>query len=46
MAVLVQEQIKAEYSFILHSQDPFSDDKEAVYGEVAVGLGETLASGN
>ena len=46
MAVLVQEQIKADYSFILHSRDPFSTDKESVYGEVAIGLGETLASGN
>ena len=30
----------------MHSRDPFSEDEESVYGEVAVGLGETLASGN
>ena len=46
MAVLIQEQIKSEYSFILHSKDPFSNSEEQVYAEIAVGLGETLASGN
>ena len=46
MAVLIQEQVKSDYSFILHSRDPFSTTKASVYGEVAVGLGETLASGN
>ena len=46
MAILIQEQIDAAYSFILHTKDPFSTDSQGIYAEVAVGLGETLASGN
>jgi hypothetical protein len=45
MAVLIQEKIDASYSFVIHSKDPvFHSDQTAI--EVAVGLGETLASGN
>lgn len=49
MAILVQEQVKSQYSFILHSRDPVAKAGQAsvgIYAEVAVGLGETLASGN
>ena len=46
MAILVQEQVNAAYSFILHTNDPFNTDSHGIYAEVAVGLGETLASGN
>ncbi len=45
MAVLIQEQLKPEYSFILHTQSPVSTDEDALYAELAAGLGETLASG-
>ncbi len=45
MAVLVQEQLKPEYSFILHTQSPVSTEEDALYAELAAGLGETLASG-
>ena len=45
MAVLIQEQLKPEYSFILHTQSPVSADEDALYAELAAGLGETLASG-
>jgi phosphoglucan,water dikinase len=45
MAVLIQEQLKPEYSFILHTQSPVSADEGALYAELATGLGETLASG-
>lgn len=45
MAVLIQEQLKPEVSFILHTQNPVSADEDALYAELATGLGETLASG-
>ena len=45
MALLIQEQLKPEYSFILHTQSPVSADEDALYAELAAGLGETLASG-
>ena len=46
MAVLVQEVIEAEYAFVIHTANPFSGDRRELYGEVVVGLGETLCSGN
>ncbi|CEM06669.1 unnamed protein product [Vitrella brassicaformis CCMP3155] len=42
MAVLIQELLPASYAFVLHTQNPFSDEKDEVYGEVVPGLGETL----
>merc|ERR1712187_511876 len=45
MSVLVQEMIQSEYSFVLHSCDPITNSENHVYGEIALGLGETLASG-
>ena len=45
MAILVQEQVKTAYSFIVHTKDPFTATT-GIYAELAVGLGETLASGN
>ena len=47
MAILVQEQISPAYSFVLHTKDPFSSAADSgMYAELAVGLGETLASAN
>ena len=46
MAVLVQQMIDSEYSFIIHSTNPINDDKNQVYIELACGQGETLASAN
>ena len=43
MAVLVQEMVPVEHCFVLHTAAP--GRPEAVLAEVAVGLGETLASG-
>jgi alpha-glucan,water dikinase len=43
MAVLVQEVVPARYAYILHTVHPFSRNKEEVYAEVVLGLGETLA---
>lgn len=36
------------YSFVMHTRDPFSaaSNDGVMYAELAVGLGETLASGN
>eukprot|EP00831_Metopus_contortus_P040797 TRINITY_DN3196_c0_g1_i3.p1 TRINITY_DN3196_c0_g1~~TRINITY_DN3196_c0_g1_i3.p1 ORF type:complete len:315 (-),score=78.26 TRINITY_DN3196_c0_g1_i3:86-1030(-) len=42
MAVLVQKVINAEYSFVIHSKNPMSNDEDELYGEIAVGLGEAL----
>ncbi|CEM11132.1 unnamed protein product [Vitrella brassicaformis CCMP3155] len=45
MAVLVQELLTPSHSFVLHTVNPLSKDKEELYAEIAPGLGETLASG-
>ncbi len=45
MAVLIQQQLTPDLSFVLHTTSPTSDDKDEVMAELAVGLGETLASG-
>ena len=44
MAVLVQEMLVPDYSFILHTVNPINHNDQEVYVELAVGLGETLAS--
>jgi len=44
MAVLVQEMLEAELSFIMFSHNPINGAKNEVYIEMAVGMGETLAS--
>jgi alpha-glucan,water dikinase len=46
MAVLIQEVVNAEYAFVIHTSNPFNNDREEVYTEVVAGLGETLCSGN
>ncbi|KAG0626216.1 hypothetical protein M758_2G111500 [Ceratodon purpureus] len=45
MAVLVQELLFPELSFVLHTVSPIDHDKTVLQAELAVGLGETLASG-
>lgn len=45
MAVLVQEMLSPDLSFVLHTLSPTDRDKTLVEAEVAPGLGETLASG-
>jgi len=42
MAVLIQDVVDADYSFVIHTVNPFSGDKNEVYAEVVLGLGETL----
>ncbi|KAL2649665.1 hypothetical protein R1flu_017793 [Riccia fluitans] len=45
MAILVQELISPDLSFVLHTVSPIDKDKNVVQAEIASGLGETLASG-
>ena len=44
MAVLIQEMLTPDFSFILHTVNPINHNPREVYAEIAVGLGETLAS--
>ncbi|CAK9159973.1 unnamed protein product [Ilex paraguariensis] len=45
MAVLVQEMLSPDSSFVLHTLSPSDNDQKSVEAEIAPGLGETLASG-
>lgn len=45
MAVLVQEMLSPDLSFVLHTLSPTDKNDNLVEAEVAPGLGETLASG-
>lgn len=45
MAVLVQELLSPDLSFVLHTLSPTDHDHNSVEAEIAPGLGETLASG-
>ncbi|KAJ7532990.1 hypothetical protein O6H91_13G028200 [Diphasiastrum complanatum] len=45
MAVLVQELLSPNLSFVLHTVSPIDQNDKIVQAELAVGLGETLASG-
>jgi phosphoglucan,water dikinase len=45
MAVLIQEMLAPDLSFVLHSASPLGDAPGTAVAEVAAGLGETLASG-
>lgn len=42
MAVLIQELVEADYSFVIHSVNPFTGNTNEIYAEVVLGLGETL----
>ncbi|KAG9447465.1 hypothetical protein H6P81_013593 [Aristolochia fimbriata] len=45
MAVLVQEMLSPDLSFVLHTLSPTTRDHTLVEAELAPGLGETLAAG-
>lgn len=45
MAVLVQEMLSPDISFVLHTVSPTDREHNLVEAEIAPGLGETLASG-
>ncbi|XVE60631.1 hypothetical protein DITRI_Ditri05aG0143200 [Diplodiscus trichospermus] len=42
MAVLVQEVIRGDYAFVIHTKNPLSGDTSEIYAEIVKGLGETL----
>ncbi|MEW6382192.1 MAG: PEP/pyruvate-binding domain-containing protein [bacterium] len=42
MAVLIQRVVEAEYSFVIHTVNPLSGDRDKMYAEAVLGLGETL----
>lgn len=42
MAVLIQKVVEAEYSFVIHTVDPLTRDREKMFAEAVLGLGETL----
>jgi alpha-glucan,water dikinase len=42
MAVLVQQVVPADYAFVIHTVNPSNGDREELFGEVVLGLGETL----
>jgi len=44
MAILVQELLVPDYSFVLHTVNPMNNNPAEIYLELAVGLGEILAS--
>jgi phosphoglucan,water dikinase len=45
MAVLIQQMLAPDLSFVLHTVNPINQNRREVYAELAVGLGETLVSG-
>ncbi len=42
MAVLVQEIVAADYSYVVHTVNPLTGNRNEIYAEVVLGLGETL----
>lgn len=44
MSVLIQRVVEADYSFVIHSVNPFTGVRDEIYAEVVLGLGETLAA--
>jgi phosphoglucan,water dikinase len=44
MAVLIQQLLNPDFAFVLHTTNPVTRDPSALYGEMVVGLGETLVS--
>jgi alpha-glucan,water dikinase len=42
MAVLIQQVVPADYAFVIHTVNPSSSNKNELFAEVVLGLGETL----
>lgn len=45
MAVLIQQMVVPEISFVMHTVNPVVQHQDEIYVELAVGLGEALTSG-
>jgi alpha-glucan,water dikinase len=44
MAVLIQRVVEPDYSFVIHTVNPFTNNKDEIYAEVVLGLGEALVA--
>ncbi len=44
MAVLIQRVVEADYSFVVHTANPLTNNKNEIYAEAVLGLGETLVA--
>ena len=42
MAVLIQEVVEAEYAFVIHTANPINGNRDEIFAELVLGLGETL----
>ncbi|WP_420265232.1 phosphohistidine-like domain-containing protein [Candidatus Magnetominusculus dajiuhuensis] len=42
MAVLIQEIVRADYAFVIHTVNPVTGTKGEIFAEVVLGLGESL----
>jgi len=42
MSVLIQQVVPADYAFVIHTVNPSSGNRDELFGEVVLGLGETL----
>jgi alpha-glucan,water dikinase len=42
MAVLVQQVVEADYAYVIHTANPLTGNRDEIYAEVVLGLGETL----
>jgi alpha-glucan, water dikinase len=42
MAVLIQQVVPADYAFVIHTVNPSSGNRDELFAEVVLGLGETL----
>ena len=42
MAVLIQQVVEADYAFVIHTVNPMTGNRDELYAEVVLGLGETL----
>lgn len=44
MAVLVQKVVEAQYAFVIHTANPMTGNRDELYAEVVLGLGETVVA--
>ena len=42
MAVLIQQVVPADYAFVIHTVNPTNGNRDELYAEMVLGLGETL----
>jgi len=42
MSILIQKIIPAEYAFVIHTKNPFNNNKNELFCEIVIGMGEAL----